>query len=115
MENLIYSIKQDKDAVVVLFQGKFSAKEIPILEKMITELEGKKQRHIIFDFRRVSSCLTYAAFHKILKSYRGANKVVALTSLKPEIKMMMVREGGARESEIYGSIPEALGSVSAKP
>jgi anti-anti-sigma regulatory factor len=106
--NLEFSIQESADAIVISLNGKIGAAEVQVLEKIVATLKGRSQRSIIFDFTSASTCVTFAAFQVIFRLYRRAKRNLAVVGLKADVREKMIREGVAKESEVFDTLQAAL-------
>ena len=104
---------EKEDTVIILFLGQIRSQEVPELETLMNTLVEKPQPSVIFSFRDVTQILpgAHATIAKLLSSLRKAGKLLALCSIKPEIKISLLQAGVVRESEIFNNIPEGWQSL----
>jgi len=108
-DNEFKIVSGEKDnTVIILFLGQIRSQEVPELESLLNVLAEKSQPTIIFSFRDVTQLLpgAHSTLAKMQATLRKAGKLLALCSIKPEIKTALLQAGVLRESEIFNNIPE---------
>lgn len=107
---------EKEDIVIVLFIGQIRSQEVEELENLLVTLIEKPQPSIIFSFRDVTQFLPAAqsVFARIQTSLRKAGKLLALSSIKPDIKAALIQAGVLRESEVFNNIPESWQALKVK-
>ncbi|HEX4923151.1 MAG TPA: STAS domain-containing protein [Bdellovibrionales bacterium] len=105
-----YAIGEKGEAVLVLFQGRITAREIPQLEQCATMLCEKPQRVVIFSFSGVDGFLpgAHVYFTQFLKQLRDLQKLVGLCAFRPEIKESLRQSGILRQPELFHDVAEGF-------
>jgi anti-anti-sigma regulatory factor len=100
---------EKENIIIILFIGQIRSQEVSDLEQLLVALIEKPQTSIILSFRDVTQFMpgAHGAFARIQTSLRKAGKLLAMASLKPEIKSALLSAGVLRESEVFNNIPES--------
>lgn len=103
-----FAIGEKGEALLVLLQGKVTARELPQLEQCAALVREKPQRIVIFSFSGVDGFLpgAHVYFTQLLKQLRDLHKFVGLCGLRPEIKESLRQSGILRQPELFQDVAE---------
>ncbi len=108
-----YVIGEKDDLIVILFYGRITSKELPVLHTCATKLEEKTQSIFLFNFRDVTAFHSgvHPFFVNFQKRLRETGKFIGVCGLQPEVRAVLMSAGIVRDSELYYNIPEAWKAV----
>jgi len=110
----VFGVKDE--LLLIVFSGKMTGRELPILEKFESEIQAKTQSIVLFSFKDVSSVMpaAHSTLTRVQKAIRDQGKVIGLCSLKVEYKKTLLMSGIIRESEIFNDPASALPELKAR-
>jgi anti-anti-sigma regulatory factor len=111
-----YSIGEKEEVVIILFSGKVTEAELPVLEKCAAGLAEWHQRIVLFDFKGVTAFSS--SVHPFLVNFqlkiRSLGKFFGICGLRPEVKSSLEMSGIIRASEVFFDISDAWRVLASK-
>jgi anti-anti-sigma regulatory factor len=96
MNEFKYITGEKDQLLIILFYGQIRSQEAQILlEEVLTYIQSRSQKIVIFNFRDVTGFMpgAHAAFARVQATVRKEGKVLGLCSFRPEVKMALLQGG----------------------
>lgn len=113
-DKFAFFVSENQDVALVAFVGEIGGESGPALDRCIEQITQLTANSIVFCFRNVTAIERPSLRPLVLfqKAVRDMRRGLRLSSLKPELKRLLLEAGAVRQDELADNLAAAIQSFS---